>query len=196
MFNLKNIAIAAGLAVVLSVSAFASTTISLKATPSGGKPNYNLTGGDFDGKIGLSGVLTGITVHGGSTFVVDESLLKDLQFGGPAVLGFALRDTGTGTYTRITDADPLEVMTGTFFSIVMVVDPSTIGNNFNFNKLSESNKTGSETWDYFANNTTRGTLTAAAPAVPEPATWLMMILGFGVVAFATRRRQVTAPVTA
>ena len=35
-----------------------------------------------------------------------------------------------------------------------------------------------------------GTLSfAAAPAVPEPSTWLMMLLGFGVVGSAMRRRQ-------
>ena len=30
---------------------------------------------------------------------------------------------------------------------------------------------------------------AAAPAVPEPATWGMMLLGFGMIGFAARRRQ-------
>jgi len=31
--------------------------------------------------------------------------------------------------------------------------------------------------------------TAAAPAVPEPATWLMMLLGFGVIGYALRARR-------
>jgi len=34
---------------------------------------------------------------------------------------------------------------------------------------------------------------SAVPSVPEPATWAMMIIGFGTVGFALRRRRVLAP---
>lgn len=40
------------------------------------------------------------------------------------------------------------------------------------------------------------TLPPAPPAVPEPATWAMMIAGFGLVGAAMRRRRVIDPVTA
>ena len=37
----------------------------------------------------------------------------------------------------------------------------------------------------------RATLTVGTPAVPEPATWAMMTLGFGAVGFAMRRKKVS-----
>ncbi|MCU6452863.1 PEPxxWA-CTERM sorting domain-containing protein [Sphingomonas sp. A2-49] len=40
-----------------------------------------------------------------------------------------------------------------------------------------------------------GTVAAAPSAVPEPATWAMMILGMGAVGFAMRRRQKTVTTT-
>jgi hypothetical protein len=42
------------------------------------------------------------------------------------------------------------------------------------------------------NGSYAGTLEFAAAAVPEPATWGMMVLGFGAVGFAMRRRQAVA----
>ncbi len=39
------------------------------------------------------------------------------------------------------------------------------------------------------NNSYSGTMTFAATAVPEPATWAMMMLGIGAIGFAARRRR-------
>lgn len=55
-----------------------------------------------------------------------------------------------------------------------------------FNTLSIAT---SKTFDTELNDVRFGTLAAPAPAVPEPATWLTMILGMGAVGFAMRRRQ-------
>lgn len=42
---------------------------------------------------------------------------------------------------------------------------------------------------FFGNGTLTISPVAVAGAVPEPASWAMMIAGFGVIGFATRRRQ-------
>jgi hypothetical protein len=39
-----------------------------------------------------------------------------------------------------------------------------------------------------------GTTATTAPAVPEPATWAMMLVGFGSIGFAMRRRRTNKPV--
>ena len=39
------------------------------------------------------------------------------------------------------------------------------------------------------NNLTLGGPVTATPGVPEPATWMMMILGFGAIGFGMRRSQ-------
>lgn len=40
------------------------------------------------------------------------------------------------------------------------------------------------------------TLTRTAGAVPEPATWMMMLLGFGAIGFAARRRKAAKAIAA
>ena len=40
-----------------------------------------------------------------------------------------------------------------------------------------------------------GTFTYVSPSVPEPGTWAMMLLGFGAVVFAMRRRRTPTPAT-
>lgn len=52
------------------------------------------------------------------------------------------------------------------------------------------------TWDPQTGGSYGGQIDfAAAPAVPEPATWAMMIAGFGIAGFAMRRRRETVRVT-
>jgi hypothetical protein len=44
----------------------------------------------------------------------------------------------------------------------------------------------------YGNVFVRFTQTPATPAVPEPSTWAMMLLGFGAIGFAARRRRAQA----
>ena len=51
-------------------------------------------------------------------------------------------------------------------------------------------RSGSYAATFLGNTSEAGTVTiSAVGAVPEPATWAMMLLGFGVVGFALRRRR-------
>lgn len=49
---------------------------------------------------------------------------------------------------------------------------------------------------YVAGNGTPSVLNFSTPGVPEPATWAMMLLGFGGVGAAMRRRQTQTPIAA
>ncbi len=53
------------------------------------------------------------------------------------------------------------------------------------------NPVGDSSWNYFANfgNARFSATFDAQAAVPEPSTWALMILGFGAMGFAMRRRQ-------
>jgi hypothetical protein len=59
-----------------------------------------------------------------------------------------------------------------------------------------SNPAGNSSWNYFFNAGSAqfsATFSSIAAAVPEPATWALMILGFGVVAHAMRRAKAQKP---
>lgn len=63
------------------------------------------------------------------------------------------------------------------------------GNSTTFYKLSASNL---DTITLNLNASSNAVLLAGGPAVPEPATWAMMLGGFGLIGAAMRRRQRTA----
>lgn len=69
----------------------------------------------------------------------------------------------------------------------------TIGNPGDFNSITELYDGGGAAYDFFLFNKEGkgffGNAVAISPEVPEPATWAMMLAGFGMIGFATRRRQ-------
>ena len=68
---------------------------------------------------------------------------------------------------------------------------SEVGNSTGFFLFHFDTPTGSVSWDIAASSA--AVIYGGSPGneVPEPATWAMMLLGFGVVGFAMRRRRET-----
>lgn len=114
---------------------------------------------------------------------------------------YALTFTGGGT--NLVDNG------GRFFSSVVIdgnwsdaasrtlasFDPGySIDQNFIYDSVSNKTTFTIETTNYQANNPTISfsLLGALAPSVPEPATWAMMIVGFGAIGASLRRRRTTA----
>lgn len=154
-----------------------------------------------------------------ATYVIDPATFTSLgdqigsEFDIADFLGFSGTFSGAGTYnvsdvvfTVGINANSAATSSGTFnltglfdgstpfaFSVPYTIDISnsdtlTIGgnsltaggHNIFFNPLTLSSGVGSTT----------GTLTATVTAVPEPATWVLMLMGFGAAGYSMRRRTV------
>ena len=97
--------------------------------------------------------------------------------------------TGTFTDTATVDGSPFSYSVP-YSILINSSDTITIGGNtvhfdgikVHFNTLTFSNVGGG--------STVSGDLTATV-SVPEPATWAMMVAGFGLVGFSVRRRRTT-----
>ena len=87
----------------------------------------------------------------------------------------------------VTGSDNYYYLTGLFVS----------GNGLGFTTAAGTNANLFDSLGQYRLNTTNpfqsgfvtATSSAATPAVPEPATWALMIIGFGAIGFAMRRRQ-------
>lgn len=155
----------------------------------------------------LTAPITAIFNGATFTFSATNSLTQPLSvqsnstgafsaFGGFA--GIALRPSTSFTNRGTVTYGP---SFGQFASFTSPSKPSTsngdnfiglraaVGNDFYYGYAFTTNNTlNSYAFETTANTAITAT-TAVAAAVPEPATWAMMILGMGVVGFAMRRRK-------
>lgn len=174
----KQILGAAGLAVALMMAVPASAAVFLP-----GSPNFqvvgDITNGTVSATIGNAGIKKG-TFTDTFEFIINQN-----------GVGSGSLSTSTSKLKSATDLDitsvtvngafATKVFTGTslveFYSILDV--PITFGalNSIVVTGLSRGN------------GSYGGNLTFAPSAVPEVATWAMMLAGFGMVGFAARRRS-------
>ena len=174
--------------------------------------NAALTGGtvvNFDGVSGnyTNYVTPGVTIAGashiGGTYANNYNTFGnslDNMAGGTQTLTFNFVDAVSAfafnfgasdvvwTLTAFSGANALESTT---------INPTTSSNTKSYFGLTGNNITSAKLThsggDYvFVDNLTF----AGAGAVPEPATWAMMIIGFGAVGASMRRRKVSAAATA
>lgn len=185
--------------VITIAPASAATTVDFAgleegtAVPSRGGVTFQLSGGpgalgnpvitNYDGFNALSNSTT--------TFYPTSQYLDAIFSGSVANLSFLFTNYGSSffgrgatTYSAYNSADA--VVSAGFLG-------STSGNEANIvsgtgiTRLRFDNNTGgSESWIFGLRSLTFDA--APAGAVPEPATWAMMILGMGAVGFAMRRR--------
>jgi hypothetical protein len=94
------------------------------------------------------------------------------------IVSFGTGYWGGGTMTRVANADGTFEVTGTG-------EPHGV---IRFNDAVSSITWTSQTNEYW-NGFTVGTYGLAAPPIPEPETYALMLAGLGIVAFAARRRR-------
>ncbi len=173
-------------AVMFASPAWALKLVNHSPTPTS---HYNITGGDFAGEFGIGIGFTNFTgplnVSGGdifSEFTSGQSNILALYAntgvgGADDALGALLWTKTDGNLASIEITNDFN---GRFRRVIGIVD-----NSFSGNIVSE----GSTTWGGVGLNTS--TYTNIAP-IPEPSTWIMMILGFGFVAMRLQKRRTVA----
>jgi hypothetical protein len=127
--------------------------------------------GTTSGTAAALDLAAGTVIGAGNTYVTGQAVGSAFQIAGNHVVGFSFLNEVTGVrnygYARITTA------TGTGTSLGF---PATI------------------TQLVYENTGASLTVAAVGGAVPEPATWGMMILGFGMIGAAARSRKVKTTV--
>ena len=139
------------------------------------------------------------TIGFGATELADtftESFTFDVASGLTGL--FSLAATTTGTGTNNVDFSSVVLSGGTLgaggFSFAQVLaNPETRGGDVNIG--SGSYRVTFNGTSAGANGSFGGSVAFAAAAVPEPATWGMMILGMGMVGASLRRRNTKVAVT-
>lgn len=91
---------------------------------------------------------------------------------------------GTSDTSRILNFAPLTGASSIFFRIVATSAASATGGTFRF-----ENFTPNATTSPFSLNGNVSLIPVIVPSVPEPATWAMMLLGFGMVGAGVRSRR-------
>ncbi len=162
---------------------FTGTGTSFAVNTSGNQWSQAFTGGTLSFTSSVPFTL-------GSTVYTTGSNVLTLTFAGGELSGTVGATTGSAQVSI--PGDSFTAVTSDFLSF-----PPTTLTDFS---ISLSNVTprfafggagglGTQTNGRFNNFTARGSGDFTGSAVPEPATWLMLVLGFGLVGFA-RRRQV------
>ncbi|MEG3122440.1 PEPxxWA-CTERM sorting domain-containing protein [Sphingomonas sp. GB1N7] len=138
---------------------------------SAASPGGTVANGTTSGTSAALDLSAGFVIGATSTFVTGQAVGTAFQVGGSHIVGFKFVNEATGAvnygYARITTA------TGTGTGLGF---PATI------------------TQLVYENTGASLTVAAAGGAVPEPATWGMMILGFGMIGAAARKRSVKTTV--
>lgn len=88
-----------------------------------------------------------------------------------------------------------QILTGMTIFAIHTGNGSTLGNNTNVFKFDAGAGVSSITFNDrgLSNAGLLSTGGSVAPSVPEPATWAMMLAGFGAIGFAMRRRRAHQP---
>lgn len=169
-----------------SIVSIASNRATFNAAPGGdGVAVFNLTAADF----GTFGEIQ-FNLNGASTAIVNVSganvLLSDNFLGGT-------QNLGRSVIWNFADASTLNLTTAWGGSVLAPHAAGTIANYIQgsavFASLIQNGEVHLDTYSGGFSPSISGT-------VPEPATWALMILGFGGVAGALRRRRMAAAVSA
>lgn len=204
------LAVCAGLLAAGSVSsaADAATVFNFQFDNQGVNGTNAATDGPLIGAIVGTGTLTSsvdlapgtydITDLAGATLTLDLSFINGDTFTGlnivtpPTGIAIRIEDVGGGVerlfFTESglpgSDGGPfggaLDFLNG---GRILSFEPTTFGGNFLYGEGSAIGEQGSLGGRYLA---------LSSAAVPEPSTWAMMLLGFGAVGMATRRRRSAA----
>jgi len=159
-----------GIAATLVVAAFAAfpasaaTYLTFNGT-TGVFGNDSVAGGSFDDTIALPGITPGVYLISGtisSTYQTANRALQDIDFTNVSLNGSPFDILSTGRFEYRTTADIL----------------STTNNQLRITGMSGDNASYS------------GTINVGRlAAVPEPASWAMMVGGFALIGAALRRRH-------
>jgi PEP-CTERM motif len=150
-----------------------------------GSGSYNLTALTDSGEDVLTGgIFSGFTVltFGPGTVKVYTGITGPANFGTGA--SFVARSSNTGPVGGLGGQPSVLVPVGYVSGTQLGISTST-WNNQTLASLGAVSGTYVWTW---GNGGTADSLTLNVGAVPEPATWAMMIAGFGIVGCAMRRR--------
>ena len=163
---------------------FTGTGTSFAVNTSGNQWSQAFTGGT------LSFTSTAAFSLGSTVYAAGSNILSVTFVGGelsgtvPGTTGSAQVSIPSGGFTTVTsDFLSFPPTTLTDFSISL----SNVSPGFSFGG---AGGLGTQTNGRFNNFTARGSGDFTATVVPEPATWAMLVLGFSLVGFAARRRQV------
>ena len=146
-------------------------------------------GGDENG-IGLAGDPSGQhEIYKGTDFIqLDVHSLFGLATGASFFMGSSTNGENWAVYgSNTAGALGTQLMTGTDESLHALTGWGQY-NYYDFVSLGTWNST---THSYGTGNVLLGGLSIAA--APEPATWAMMLVGFGAMGFASRRRRTSIP---
>jgi hypothetical protein len=128
---------------------------------------------------------------GGNTVKYNQLAALIAANGGPAGK-YADATTQAAVWEAIYDNNPYNAAGGNFWMNNVHNDPTLIAdaNAMLAQAVSNAGITGSNLQLFVARNSVRqDMLFWTTSAVPEPATWAMMLLGFGAIGFQMRRRQ-------
>ena len=185
--DMKNLLILAAAALAFATPAAAQQLVTNAGFETGSFTGYTLTG-----NTGFSGVAGGVGSSGafgaffgpvGSTGGISQSLATTA--GQSYLISFDLQgDGGTPSFYQVlfggaqlfTGTNPAAFGFTTFSTTATATGAST---NLAFNFRNDPG--------FFSLDNV--SVTAVTGAVPEPTTWMMMLLGFGAIGFAVRRRR-------
>jgi len=148
-----------------------------------GTPEFSVSGDIFDGPISASIRRDGIAA---GTFT--DTFVFTIPQTGTGSGSVITSTTGLGA---VTDLDFLEVLFNNVPVTVTKLEGGLIemAAASGISIVSGVQNTLSITYESRGNGSYGGQLTFAPGAVPEPATWALLLLGFGTVGFAMRRRN-------
>lgn len=163
---------------LLTAAAFAAAPAAHAATFVPGSPNFTVIGNPFTGPVsafygngGLSGAFTDMFTFTIGANGLGSGSIATSSAGGPTSVNFSsvVFNNGTTNYA-VTIAGGLGSLSGI---------PITAGT---LNTLTVMGTGG-------GNGSYGGNLSFVADAVPEPATWALLMLGFGAMGLMIRRRK-------
>jgi hypothetical protein len=144
--------------------------------PNGGATNYMWTAGDYVSQLVTNTGLTSVTSYSGSFTilnVLNQTLNVDAVINGTTVGSFAINGCGYCSQNQLVN------VAFSFGAVAGVGDDYTVAYVF-----SNTIASGSGSIKFLDGGS--GTL---ENSVPEPATWAMLLAGFGAVGYGMRRKQ-------